>query len=135
MEPRARARQGRTLAAERVAYLRDEETVQARGRVTARDSTEGLTLTAERRRLRRRRQVARATLNPTLVQDPKDGKGAITLTGDTITVDSHGRVAHAEGEVHVVQDSLERDRAAAPSSTIARTAGSPLDTRAPRPTR
>ena len=97
----------RTLIADRVTYFRDTEAAQARGRVTAMDSTEALTLTAEAVDYDRRAQTARATQNPKLVQAARDGNGAVTLTGDTITVLTRDRIAHAEGHVHVLQDSLE----------------------------
>ena len=97
----------RTLVAERVTYLRDKELAQARGHVTARDSTEGITLTAESVDYDRQAQIARATDHPKLVQQPKDGKGPVTLYGDTITVHSQERIANADGHVRVLQDSLE----------------------------
>jgi lipopolysaccharide assembly outer membrane protein LptD (OstA) len=97
----------RTLVAERVTYLRDRELAQARGHVTARDSTEGITLTAGSVDYDRQAQIALATDGPKLVQRPKDGKGPVTLYGDTITVHSKERIANADGHVRVLQDSLE----------------------------
>ena len=96
----------RTLTADRVIYLRDDGIAQARGRVVARDSTEGLTLTAESVDYDRRREFSFATPRPKLVQDPRDGKGATTLIGDTITVDTRAKVATATGAVEVTRDSL-----------------------------
>ncbi|MEP7028508.1 MAG: putative LPS assembly protein LptD, partial [Candidatus Eisenbacteria bacterium] len=96
----------RTLTADRVIYSRDSEVAQARGRVTARDSTEGVTLTADALDYDRRTETSRATQGPKLVQSPRDGKGPVTLLGDTITVHSRERVAHADGHVRVQQDSL-----------------------------
>jgi lipopolysaccharide assembly outer membrane protein LptD (OstA) len=99
----------RTLTADRVVYLRDDQIAQARGRVVARDSTEGLTLTAEAVDYDRGRQFALATSRPRLVQDPRDGKGATTLVGDTITVDTQAKVATAVGKVEVSRDSLRAE--------------------------
>ena len=73
---------------------------------TARDSTEGLTLTADRVDYDRRAQVTRASAHPKLVQDPREGKGAVLVSGDTIVVDSPRRVATAIGNVVVERDSL-----------------------------
>ncbi len=95
-----------TIVADRVAYLRDAERAEARGRVTARDSTAGITLTADALDYDRRAGTARATQGPKLVQTPRDGKGTVTLLGDTITVHSKERVANADGHVRVLQDSL-----------------------------
>lgn len=104
---RVHARQkARTLTAERIVYLRDEEVAQARGRVVARDSTEGLTLTGESVDYDRRREFALATQRPRLVQDARGGKGATTLVGDTITVATPDRIATAIGGVEVTRDSL-----------------------------
>jgi lipopolysaccharide export system protein LptA len=56
--------QGHTLAADRVTYFRDDGLAQARGRVTARDSVEALTLTADAVDYDKAAQLARATVNP-----------------------------------------------------------------------
>jgi lipopolysaccharide export system protein LptA len=104
---RGRDLKGRTIESDRIVYLRDQEIAQARGRVIARDSTEAITLTAEALDYDKNAQVSRATINPKLVQLARGGKGAVTLTGDTVTVNQKDRIAHAEGRVHVVQDSLE----------------------------
>lgn len=107
---RVRALQGaRTLTADRVIYLRDDEIVQARGRVVARDTTDGLTLTAEAVDYDRRREFAYAVPRPRLVQDPREGKGATTVVGDTITLDTRGKVATAIGRVEVARDSLRAE--------------------------
>ncbi len=99
----------RTLTADRVTYLRDEQVAQARGRVVARDSTEGLTLTGEAIDYDRRREFALATARPTLVQAGKNGKGATTLVGDTITVATPERIATAAGSVVITRDSLRAE--------------------------
>jgi lipopolysaccharide assembly outer membrane protein LptD (OstA) len=107
---RVRAVQGaRTLTADRVIHLRDDEVVQARGRVVARDSTDKLTLTAEAVDYDRRRELAFAMPRPRLVQDPRDGKGATTVVGDTIVVDTRAKVATAIGRVEVTRDSLRAE--------------------------
>jgi lipopolysaccharide assembly outer membrane protein LptD (OstA) len=107
---RVRAVHGtRTLTADRVIHLRDEEILQARGRVVARDPTDGLTLTAEAVDYDRRREFAFAVPRPRLVQDPRDGKGATTLVGDTITVATREKVATAIGRVEVTRDSLRAE--------------------------
>ncbi|MEO6462871.1 MAG: putative LPS assembly protein LptD, partial [Candidatus Eisenbacteria bacterium] len=99
----------RTVTADRLIYLRDDEVAQARGRVVARDSTEGLTLTAEAVDYDRRREFALATPRPKLVQEARDGKGPTTLVGDTITVATQERIATAVGRVEVTRDSLRAE--------------------------
>lgn len=100
---------GRTIQCDRLVYFQDGENVEARGNVTARDSAQALTLTAEAVDYDRGQEIARATANPKLVQEPKDGKGATTLVGDTITVFTKTRVAHALGHVKVTRDSLRAE--------------------------
>jgi len=107
---RVRGREkGRTLSADRVTYFRHDEIAQARGRVVARDSTEGLTLTGESVDYDRRREFAYAVNRPTLVQDGEGDKGPTTLVGDTITVATPDRVASAWGNVVVTRDSLRAE--------------------------
>ncbi|MGH7726381.1 MAG: LPS export ABC transporter periplasmic protein LptC, partial [Candidatus Eiseniibacteriota bacterium] len=107
---RVRGREGsRTMRADRLTYLRDDEIAQARGNVTARDSAEALTLTAGAVDYDRRREMARATNSPRLVQDPTEGKGATTLEGDTITVFTKDRLASALGHVRIERDSLRAE--------------------------
>src|SRR5262249_9573480 len=103
-----RGRDGhRTLRSERVTYEKDAQLAHATGNVVSRDSTEGVTLTAAPLDYDRGREVTRATEHPVLVQDAKGNTGPITLTGDTITVESKPRIARAVGHVHVVRDSLD----------------------------
>src|SRR5262249_876988 len=97
----------RTLRSERVTYEKDAQLAHATGHVVSRDSAQAVTLTAERLDYDRTREVTRASDHPKLVQDAREGSGPITLTGDTIVVESKTRVASAIGHVHVVRDSLD----------------------------
>ncbi len=97
----------RTLKSERVTYDKDAQRAHASGHVVSRDSSESVTLTAERLDYDRTQQVTRATDHPRLVQDAKEGSGPVTLVGDTIVVESKPRVASAIGHVEVVRDSLQ----------------------------
>ncbi len=103
------AEKSRTLTADRLIYLRDDEVAQARGRGVARDEAEGLILTAESVDYDRRREFALATPRPRLVQEGRGGKGPTTLIGDTITVATQERVATAIGRVEVTRDSLRAE--------------------------